>query len=287
MLTAHIDEVSLIITHIKPSGELTFATVGGITAESLIGKQVIEGNGRHYGVIGTKAVHNLTADEKEKPVDIDSLYIDIGATSREEATKLVKYGDYAYFVTQTYFTGSNCITAKALDNRAGCAILLDLVLEYNVPENCDVYFVFTVKEEVGLLGAKTAAFAIAPDYAVILDTTTAADIPKNSEEKRVCELAKGAVVPFMDKGAIYDKELFSTVFSIAEQEKIPCQTKTYIAGANDGGTVHISRDGVRTIAVCVPCRYIHSSIGLANLNDFVSARKLVQLIIDEIGGKYA
>ncbi|HHX57475.1 MAG TPA: M42 family metallopeptidase, partial [Clostridiales bacterium] len=230
MIAAHMDEVGLIITSIKSDGALTVSAVGGVNPSVLIGRQVSVGTDNINGVIGAKAVHNLTADEKEKATSIDKLYIDIGAKDKIEAEKYVSLGDYVHFCPNYEEFGNGKIVSKALDDRVGCAIMLDLIskdLEY------DLYFAFTVQEELGLRVAKTATFAIEPDFAIVLETTTASDIPDVSDEKRVCELGKGAVVSFMDRSTIYDKELYKIAFEVAKENDISCQTKTMIAGGND------------------------------------------------------
>ncbi len=279
MIAAHMDEVGLIITSIKSDGALTVSAVGGVNPSVLIGRQVSVGTDNINGVIGAKAVHNLTADEKEKATSIDKLYIDIGAKDKLEAEKYVSLGDYVHFCPNYEKFGNGKIVSKALDDRVGCAIMLDLIskdLEY------DIYFAFTVQEELGLRGAKTATFAIEPDFAIVLETTTASDIPDVSDEKRVCELGKGAVVSFMDRSTIYDKELYKIAFEVAKENDIPCQTKTMIAGGNDSGAIHVSGKGVRTLAISAPCRYLHSPSCVVQYSDLEACELLAEKLITRI-----
>ncbi|NLK71284.1 MAG: M42 family metallopeptidase [Clostridiales bacterium] len=279
MIAAHMDEVGLIITSVKSDGALTISAVGGIDASVLIGRQVLVGENNINGVIGAKAVHNLTAEEKKKAVSIDKLYVDIGATDKSEAEKYVSLGDYVHFCPDYEDFGNGKIVSKALDDRVGCAIMLDLI---NRDFEYDIYFAFTVQEELGLRGAKTAAFAIEPDFSIVLETTTAADIPDVAGEKRVCELGKGAVVSFMDRSTMYDKELYKIAFEIAEENKIPCQTKTMIAGGNDSGAIHVSGKGVRTIAISAPCRYLHSPSCVVQKSDLEACEILTEKLIVRI-----
>jgi endoglucanase len=188
-------------------------------------------------------------------------------------------GDYAHFTSDFIALGGGKVTSKALDDRSGCAIMLDLIekeFEY------DTYFAFTVQEEIGLRGARTAAFAIEPDFAIVLETTTAADIPEVSGAKRVCELGKGAVVSYMDRSTSYDKDLFNLAFETAKENGILCQTKTMIAGGNDSGAIHVSGKGVRTIAISAPCRYLHSPCCSLQISDVQECERLAEKLITRI-----
>lgn len=276
MLDAHMDEVGLIVTSIQSDGTLTFAEVGGIDPSVVIGRQVTI-NGL-YGVIGAKAVHNLSADEKEKSPEMDSLYIDIGAADKEEAQKHVRLGDCAYFASEYIDLGNDTIKAKAVDNRFGCALLIEMI-KSELPY--DMYFTFSVQEEIGLRGAKVAAYTVNPDIAIVVETTTAADIDCVSPKKQVCHLGKGAVVSFMDRSTMYDKELFDMAFELSREKNIPCQTKTLIAGGNNSGAIHISRSGVKTIAVSAPCRYLHSPSCIVDKHDLKACYDIINAIIEK------
>ena len=278
MVCAHMDEVGFIITYISPDGTLSFGCVGGIDPSVIIGRQVRIGRSRISGVVGSTAVHNLSREQREKAPRTEDLYIDIGAADRAEAEKYVSPGDCAYYDSEFTDMGS-CIKSKALDDRAGCAMMIELLheeLEY------DTYFVFNVQEEIGLRGSAASAFAVAPDHAVVLEATTAADIDGASGEKRVCILGKGPVISFMDRRTMYDKELYRLAFHTAGEMGIPCQTKTMIAGGNDAGSVHISGKGVRTIAVSLPCRYLHSPSSVIEAADLDNSYKLVKTLIGRI-----
>lgn len=272
MIAAHTDEVGFIVTYINSDGTLCFNEVGGIDTTVAIGRQVTVGNGIN-GVIGSTAVHNLSREQREKPPKYGDMYIDIGADSKEEAEKLVRLGDSVYFDSEFVELGGNCVKSKAIDDRAGCAIMIQLIRE---GVEYDTYFVFNVQEEVGLRGSTASSFSVAPDFAIVLEATTASDIDGVSGAKKVCSLGKGPVVGFMDRSTVYDKELYRMVFESAENLGIPCQTKTMIAGGNDSGAIHKSRGGVRTIAVSVPCRYIHSPSCVINAEDFENTLTLTR-----------
>ena len=279
LLNAHMDEVGLIITAITKEGLLKFATVGGIDRRVLCGKAVTI-NHNLAGVIGAKPVHMLREEEREKSVPIEDLYIDIGAKDKEEAQKHISPGDIVCFES-IFDTANGMIKSRALDDRAGCTILIDILksdLKY------DMTFVFAVQEEIGLRGARTAAYAVAPQAAIVVESTTAADIPGVDDEKQVCHVGKGPVISFMDKSTIYDKEYYHMAFDAAKTIGVPCQVKEAVAGGNDSGAIHVTRGGVRTIAISLACRYLHSAVGLISQDDFHSTEKLVAELANRIAG---
>ncbi len=276
MLDAHMDEVGIIATYINSDGTIKFGTVGGIDTKVILGRRFIFENGA-IGVVGVKPVHLLSTDERAKIPDADSLYIDIGASSKEEAKKRVKIGETAVFMSDFVNFGNNKIKGKALDDRVGCAILIDMInsdLEY------DCWFSFSVQEEIGLRGATTSAYGIAPDYAIVLETTTAADIIDVPDHKKVCKLGEGAAVSFMDRSTLYSKELFDTAFKIAGRKGIKVQPKTVIAGGNNAGAIHKARGGIKTITVNTPCRYLHSPSCVCDTRDIESVRALAEALIE-------
>ncbi len=271
MISAHMDEVGMIVTYINSDGTLKISPVGGVDSRVIFGRAVSVGKDKINGVIGSKAVHNLTAEEKDTAVKAEKLYIDIGALNKENARDYVTPGDSVSFLADFLEFGDGFIKSKAIDDRAGCAVILEMIdseLEY------DTHFAFVTQEEIGLRGAKAAAYTINPDIAIVLEATTAADIPEVSDDKRVCILGKGTVVSFMDKATVYDRELYRLAFDEASKNGIPCQTKTMVAGGNDSGSIHISRGGVRTVAISVPCRYLHSPSCVIKLEDLESMKKL-------------
>lgn len=279
MVAAHTDEVGLIITSIRSDGTLTFDAVGGIDSAVIIGKKVKIGKAELNGVVGSKAVHKLSAKQRDEAPEISDLYIDFGAADKQDAEKNVNVGDYAYFDSDYIEFGNRRIKAKAIDDRAGCAIMLSLIEEE--PEY-DTWFVFNVQEEIGLRGSTVSAYTVQPDIAIVLEATTAADIEGTSGAERVCEIGKGPVVSFMDRSTMYDKELYKTAFSLADELGISCQTKSMIAGGNDSGAIHISGKGVRTIAVSLPCRYLHSPSCVISAQDYDDTYTLVKAMMKKV-----
>ncbi len=276
MIDAHMDEVGLIITSVTSDGFLKFKTVGGIDTAALMFRKVKIND--IYGVISGKPIHLISAEEGKKLPKEDTLYIDIGVSSKQEALKLVSLGDSAVICGDPEEVGDKLIS-KALDDRVGCAVLIDLIRS---DSEYDFYASFSVQEEVGLRGAKTAAFGINPKYAIVLEATTAADIAGVAEENSVCNLGGGVAVSFMDKATVYDRGLYKA----ALESGIKCQPKKAVAGGNNAGAVHLSREGVRTIALSVPCRYIHSSSSVADKNDIEALRSLAEYMKNYIlGGK--
>ena len=278
MLSAHMDEVGFIVTYITKDGLLKFNSVGGIDANALCGKNVVIDTEKVPGVIGVKPVHLLKSDERQKSVPIEDLYIDIGATNREEVLNFISPGDCVYFPAN-FTCEHNMIKSKAIDDRVGCFILINL-LKQNWP--FDLYFTFVVQEEIGLRGAKTAAFSLNPDMAIVVEATTAADILGTSPEKQVCRVGDGAVIAFMDKSTIYDRDLYSTALTLAAEQNIKVQIKSLIAGGNDAGAIHSSRDGVKTLAISLPCRYLHTACGMICVDDIWQTQKLVMALSEKV-----
>ncbi len=274
LLSAHMDEVGFIVTDIKSDGTLKFAEVGGINDTAVFAKQVKVGKNKISGVINAKPTHLLSADERKKVPSKDTLCIDIGAKDKEDAEKYVSLGDMVVF-DSPYENKNGRIISKAIDDRFGCLVLIEMI-KSELPY--DMYFSFVVQEEIGLRGAKAAAYTINPDCAIVIEATTAADVPFAEDEKRVCLVGGGAVVSFMDRSTMYDKEFYQ----IARSANAKTQTKTMIAGGNDAGAIHCSRGGVRTIAVSVPCRYIHSSSSLASVDDMESVFEVVKYTAEKI-----
>lgn len=279
MFAAHMDEVGFMITDINDDGFLSFDAVGGINPAVALGREMVLESGVP-GVVGTKAIHQQSDDERKKMPAFGELYIDIGASSREEAEKFASRGSYAYFDADFFEFGDGFVKGKAIDDRAGCLIMMDMI---NGDPEYDAWYAFTVQEEVGTRGAKAAAFTINPDIAIVLETTTACDIAGTSGAKRVCELGKGAVISYMDRGTVYDRSLYSLAFETAKANDIPAQTKTLVAGGNDSGAIHVSAGGVRTCAISVPCRYLHSPSCVIKMSDLEAVKALAENMLSSVG----
>ena len=276
LICAHMDEVGIIITGIDDDGYLRFDFLGGIDRRVVIGKRVYIGKDRVPGVIGIKAYHLVDKEEEKSVPKRDEMYIDIGAKSNTEAKELVSLGDAGVFDDSVLEFGEGFLKAKAIDDRVGCAARIKL-LESELP--CDCSFAFTVQEEVGTRGAKIVSSRVNPDIAIVLEGTTAADLPEVPEGKRICRLGAGLVIPFMDKGTIYSRELYKKVTELADKNGIKWQTKTMIAGGTDASVVQRSGAGVNTIAISAPIRNIHTPASLAKISDFEPMPKLAMLLL--------
>lgn len=264
MICAHMDEVGVIVTGIEESGVLRFAFVGGVDRRVVLGKRVYIGPEGIPGVIGLKAIHLTDSKERESVPKLESLYIDIGAESGEEAKKLVKLGWRGAFDPTIYEFGSGYIKAKALDDRVGCAAMLK-VLEQDLP--VDTWFVFTTQEEVGSRGADVAAARLRPGFGIVLEGTTAADLGGVEKGQGVCYLGEGVVIPFMDNGTIYNHEIWELVTGVAEKNGILWQTKERIAGGTDACKVQRAGIGAKVITMSAPLRNIHSPASVGKISD--------------------
>lgn len=278
-INAHMDEVGFIITGITSDGYLRFAPVGGIDTKVCLDRVVTIGENRINGVIADKAYHLLEDSEKDKAPSFDKLLIDIGAKSETEAQSVVSLGDFAYFESDYTELGNGYIKAKALDDRIGCMLMIELIkseLEY------DTVFCFNVQEEVGLRGSKCTSFAVGADISIVLEATTAGDLDGVTGADRVCVLGNGGVVSFMDNRTIYDRELYKLAMNTASENNIPVQTKTAVAGGNDAGSIQISGKGAKVMALSLPCRYIHSPSSVVKKSDIDNTRKLLKEILKKI-----
>lgn len=280
LLSAHMDEVGFIVTYINSDGTLKVDEVGGIDRRVIVGKRVTVGEKNIPGVFEIKPLHLCDKEERKRIPDLSDIYVDIGALDRADAEKYVKLGDLVSF-EGFYEDNEQSIITKAIDDRGGCAVLIDMI-KNALP--FDMYFTFVVQEEVGLRGAKTAAYSVDPEFAIVVETTTAADVPNVEDSKKVCQLGEGAVISFMDRRTIYDKELYKSAFAAADHAGGKAQAKQAVAGGNDSGVISSTRGGVRTIAVSIPCRYLHSPHTVAYKNDITAVEKVVKELAARIAG---
>lgn len=279
MLAAHMDEVGLMIHTITDDGYLKFANVGGIDRRVLIGKRVLVGEKSIPGVIGLKAYHLTSAEEEKKVPKLKDFYIDIGAKDGDQAREYVTPGDVAVFDSDIVEFGHGLLKAKAIDDRIGCSVMVELLKE-DLP--MDVTFVFTVQEEVGTRGAFGATFSVTPDIALVLEGTTAADLPDMPDRQKVCGPGKGPVIPFMDGSTVYDRELFELLRSLAVENGIPWQTKEYISGGTDAGAIQRTKEGVRVAAISAAVRYLHTPSSVASLEDCQNILTLARLFLKAV-----
>jgi tetrahedral aminopeptidase len=266
IIAAHMDEIGLMVTYIDENGFLRFTNIGGVLKNTLLGTKVIFQNGT-VGVIGQEKI------KEPKELDFGKLYIDIGVSSRDEALEKVKIGHTAVFMPLFHQEG-NRITSKSLDDRIGCYVLLEVLkrLPSSLPNK--LYFVFTVQEEVGLRGAKTASHRLKPDYGLAVDVTRVGDTPK-PEFKMVVSLGKGPAVKIKDSSVICHPKVVNLMIETAEKNQIPYQLEVLEQGGTDAGSIHLSRDGVPSGVLSVPCRYIHTPAEMVDLEDVENSISLL------------
>ena len=261
MFAAHADEIGIVVTFIDDKGYLRFSDVGGLYTKYLSGRRVVFANGTE-GVIFTEP-----KNDKNKLLN---MYIDIGAKTKEEAEKSVNVGDMAVFCGG--FTEQNgVIIGKALDNRAGCYALIEALKK--VDSGNDLYFVFTTQEEVGLRGARTAAYGIDPDIAIAVDVTDTGDTPKS--DAVAVKMGEGAAVKVMDYSVICDSDVKNTLLKLAEDKKIKHQLEVMTEGGTDAGVIHFARGGVKTGGISIPTRYIHSPSEMIAKSDLEAVIELI------------
>jgi endoglucanase len=279
MLSAHMDEVGLIVVGFEKSGLLRVHKVGGIDDRVLVSKPVRVGKNRVPGVIGAKPVHLQKPEERKKAIQIDNLFVDLGVRSQDEAEKLVKLGDYVAFTANTRAVGDNCLSGKAFDNRAGCAILAEVLKEDFALELTGV---FTVQEEIGLRGSGVAAYTVHPDLALVIETTSASDVPGTSEAGHVTKLGAGPALTLMDASFITPEKMLRLLVQTAEKHSIPYQFRRLTTAQTDAGKISQTHEGILTAVVAVPCRYLHSPVSLLNLTDWQNTLQLVKSVLQSI-----
>jgi len=281
MLAAHMDEVGLMIQFIEQSGLLRLATVGSIDPRILVSQKVLIGANNIPGVIGSKAVHLQKPDERKKVLSMDELYLDIGASSREEAEKLVQVGDYAVFATKSREIAGGRFLAKALDDRVGCLVLLEALLNVT-PLNYSLFGVFTVQEEIGTRGAAVAAQTILPDLGLALEGTSASDVPGVAEHLQSTVLGQGPAISLMDASLIADRELAAFLAKVAAERQLPYQYRRLTTGGTDAGSLALAGQGAKAGVISVPCRYIHSPAALVCLEDLEHTVNLVISFLEKL-----
>lgn len=271
MYCAHMDEVGFMVTGITDKGYIKFTSCGGIDPRVIVSKRVRIGENKIPGVIATKAVHLQNADERKKAAEEKGLSVDIGASDKEEAEKLVAIGDYIAFDTDFSYFGDDSMKGKALDDRVGCACLLKM-LEKDYPY--DFYGVFSTCEEIGGIGARAAASKIRPDMALVLEGTTASDVYGCEERDFVTKLGNGVCIPVRDRSMIANRKMVEFLKKCAFEANVKWQYKYAATGGTDGGAIHITGEGIPTAILALPCRYIHSPVSVASVSDYEAMVKL-------------
>jgi len=279
MIAAHMDEIGFMLVDEEEGGLFEFVAIGGIDERQLVGKSVIVGKDHLPGVIGAKPIHMTTPEERKTALKLDQMRIDMGL----DIGKKVKLGDRATFATQFAQIGPS-IRAKALDDRLGVVNLLALIK--HAPENIDLLAAFTTQEEVGLRGAGVAAYHFDPQIGIALDSTPANDLPAwDAEEENTrynTKLDHGPAIYLMDAATIADRRLVDWLVSSAEAEHIPWQYRQPNLGGTDAGAIHKVREGVPSISVSVPQRYIHTAAGMIRLEDWANTLRLMQAALGRL-----
>jgi tetrahedral aminopeptidase len=280
MLDAHMDEIGIMVSYVEESGFLRFAPIGGWDPRVFPAQQVeirSRDGKKHRGVIGASPPHIQTPEEQKQVLKVEDLFVDIGASSREEVAALnMGSGSPGCLHYPFQVLNAGRVMGKALDDRVGCAILIRC-LEHFSKHRPDFTLVanFAIGEEVGLRGAKTAAYQIQPDVALVVEGTVGADTPGIPAHRCPARLGKGPAVSVADKSIIVAPSFVSFIENIAETSKIPWQHKIPLTGGTDAGEIHVAGRGVLTGVVSVPCRYIHSPSSVVDLKDFEHTLSLV------------
>jgi putative aminopeptidase FrvX len=280
MLDAHMDEVGFIVKWIDEKGYLRFAPIGGWDERIIPGHRVViqtRDGEKRYGVIGSAPPHILSTEERGRPIPLDKMFVDVGATSRQEAADLgITIGDP---FTIHYPFAEICdgyVTGKAFDDRAGCAVLIEAARRLADEElPMTTAFSFSFGEEVGLRGAKTAAYSIEPSFALAVEGTIGADMPGVPDESQPARLGRGPAISVADRSIIVSPKVVRALERVAEGASIPYQYKLPTYGGTDAGAIHLTRGGVLAGIVSVPCRFIHSPVSTLRLNDFENTIRLL------------
>lgn len=278
-LCAHMDEVGFLVRDITSDGMIRLATVGGIDPRVLVGRRMKVGPKKVPGVISIKAIHLTTAEDRKTAPGIDQLYVDIGAQSRAEVEKLTQIGDPVFFDSAFYEMGDRCVKSKAIDDRVGCAVLVTLLQE-DLPY--DTYFVFSVGEEVGR-GSVVAAQRLNAGTVCAVEGTSAADIPDVPKHGQSTAHRAGAVVSIMDKGTVYDRELYRQITAEADRQGVRWQYRKSANGGTDAGSMHKANAGARAFGLAAPTRYIHCACNVVHLPDVDEVVKMARIFIKETG----
>jgi tetrahedral aminopeptidase len=280
VIAAHMDEIGFLVSHVdEETGFLRIQPVGGFDPRTLIAQRVMvhARDAGLCGLIGIKPVHVLTDEERKKTPEMKDLFVDIGLTGKEVKGK-VRVGDPVTLV-QTFNEVGNLVTGKALDDRMGVYIGIEAVRRLG-KHKADIYFVATVQEEVGLRGARTSAFAIAPDIGVALDSTIACDIPGVQAHEQITRLGKGVAIKLQDSASISHPGLVRFLAKLAEKHNIQYQYEILPRGGTDAGAIQPAREGVAVVTLSVPSRYVHTVVEAAHKDDIEAAIKLLTVFLE-------
>ncbi|MBE0635773.1 M42 family metallopeptidase [Candidatus Bipolaricaulota bacterium] len=289
MLDAHMDEIGFIVKWVEEDGFLRFAPLGGWDPRIVPGHRVEiqTRSGRiQTGVIGTAPPHILSDEARKAPLPLEQMFIDIGAPSLEDAQAMgIRIGDPLTIHYPFMALTDDCVTGKAFDDRAGCAVLIETA-ERLAQQNLDVtvVYAFVFGEEVGLRGARTAAFQIEPDLAIAVEGTIGADMPGVPDHSQPVRLGFGPAISVADRSIIITRKVLHAMEAIADEAGIAYQYKLPTYGGTDAGAIHLVRGGVLAGIVSVPCRYIHSPISTLRLSDFELTSRYVTELVKHLPG---
>ncbi|MCD8914449.1 M42 family metallopeptidase [Staphylococcus simulans] len=288
MVAGHLDEVGFMVTQIDDNGFLKFIPVGGWWNQVMLSQKVTvttDDDKEIRGIIGSKPPHVLTPEQRKAPIDMKEMFIDIGVKSKEEAQKLgVDIGDMVTPYSEFEVLGNDdYLTAKAFDNRFGCALAVETLNHLkDTSINIDLVSGATVQEEVGLRGAKVAANKIKPDLAIAVDVGIAYDTPGMGGGMHEAELGKGPLVVMMDASVIGHSGFRKHVKKVAEEKGIEVQWDTTPGGGTDAGSIHLANEGIPSIVIGVPLRYMHSNVSVMHKQDYLNAVKLVTEVVKSL-----
>lgn len=287
MLDAHMDEVGFILKWIEDSGYLRFSPLGGWDPRIIPGHRVeilLRSGEKRYGIIGSAPPHILTEEERKKPIPIESMFIDVGAASCQDALDMgFHIGDPLTIHYPFTELAKGYVTGKAFDDRAGCAVMIETASRLADKDlDIDIVFSFVIGEEVGLRGAHTSAYQIDPDLAIALEGTIGADMPGVPQSGQPVRLGRGPAITVADNSIIVSRKLIQALESIAEEAAIPYQYKLPTYGGTDAGAIHLTKAGILAGVVSVPCRFIHSPTSTLRLNDFENTVRLMTGFIERL-----
>lgn len=278
MLASHMDEIGLMVKYIDDNGYLKFSKIGGINDQMLMNQSVTihTDNGDVIGVLGSKPPHVTKPEERNKVIEADAMFIDIGAKDKEDAEKMVKIGDPITFNALFEDFPNDLIMGKALDNRVGCYVMMEVMKR--IDTDATVYGVGTVQEEVGLKGAKTSAYKLNPDMAIALDTTLSGDHPGIQKEEAPAVIGEGPAIIIVDasgRGIITNKKVKEMLTKAGDDNDISYQLEVSDGGTTDGTAIHLTREGIPTGVLSVPTRYIHTPVSVCSRKDIESTIQLI------------
>jgi len=277
LFDGHMDEIGVVVTHVDSKGFLRVDSIGGLSPYMLLGSRLIFETGAS-GIVDVEGETVKDFGEAMKSLDYDHIFVDIGATDKGDAEKKAPVGTFGTY-DSTFVDLGKRLVSKSMDDRIACAIMIQVVKELEQPED-DVYFVFAVQEEVGIVGASVAAFDIMPDMAVAIDVTAGPDTPK-SFKRMGFKLGGGPTIKIKDRGSISSSRVVTRLKEVAEKRDIPTQYEVLIFGGTDARGYQTTGRGIASGTVSIPCRYVHSPHEMVDYDDVLNAVRLLKALAEE------